>query len=83
MGARRIFVAGMDGYLGPGTEGKALYYNEKDEKTDKQMIIERHMWCQKFLEEIEAYLQKNGREGIHIITPTTYKAFYKSVENYI
>ncbi|MDD5269583.1 MAG: hypothetical protein PHE80_00145 [Candidatus Omnitrophica bacterium] len=83
MGAKRIFVAGMDGYLGQGAEGKALYYNEKDEKTDKQMIIERHMWCQRFLEEIEAYLQKNGREGIHIITPTTYKAFYKSMENYL
>ncbi|MFA5316763.1 MAG: aldolase catalytic domain-containing protein [Dehalococcoidales bacterium] len=83
MGAKRVFVAGMDGYLGLGTEGKALYYNESDEKTDKHMIIERHMWCQKFLEEIEAYLQKNGREGIHIITPTTYKAFYKSVDNYL
>jgi len=82
MGANRIFVAGMDGYLGPAAE-KSLYYEEKDEKTNKDMIIERHMWCQRFLKEIERYLVNKGKEGIHIITPTTYKAFYKGVDNYI
>lgn len=83
MGAKRIFVAGMDGYLGHTPDGGMLYYEEKDEKTDRDMIIERHMWCQKFLEGIEEYLLKQGQEGIHIITPTTYKTFYKSIENYI
>ncbi len=83
MGAKRIFVAGMDGYLGHASDGRMLYYDEKDEKTDKEMIVERHMWCQKFLEGIEEYLLKRGQEGIHIITPTTYKTFYKSIENYI
>lgn len=83
MGAKRIFIAGMDGYLSHTQDGNLLYYREKDEKTDKDMIIERHMWCQRFLEEIESYLLSKGKEGIHIITPTTYKAFYKSIDNYV
>ena len=83
MGAKRIFVAGMDGYLGYSPGGKLLYYDEKDEKTDKEMVIDRHRWCQRFLEQIDSYLLKNGQEGIHIITPTTYKKFYKGIENYI
>lgn len=83
MGARRIFVAGMDGYLDFAISGKSLYYEEKDEKTDREMIMERHKWCQFFLEQINGYCLKNNREGIHIITPTSYKAFYKGIENYI
>lgn len=83
MGAKRIFVAGMDGYLGHNDAGKFLYYEEMDVIIDKEMIIDRHRWCQRFLEEIDSYLLKNGHEGIHIITPTTYKSFYKGIENYI
>jgi len=83
MGARRVFVAGMDGYLNYKPDGKLLFYDEKNEKTDKEMIINRHKWCQRFLEQIDKYLFKNGQEGIYIVTPTSYKAFYKGIENYI
>lgn len=83
MGARRIFIAGMDGYLHYKPGQRLLYYDEKDEKTDIEMIRERHMWCHKFLEQIDSYLTRQGKEGIHILTPTAYRAFYKGIENYI
>ena len=63
--------------------GKKSSTGQKDEKTDKEMIVERHRWCQRFLDEINSYLLKRGKEDIHILTPTTYKAFYKGIENYI
>lgn len=84
MGARRVFSAGMDGYLQDNRANNALhFYNEKDEKEDRDMILERHYSCQKFIEQIDSYLLDNGKDGIHILTPTSYKAFYKGIENYI
>ncbi len=47
------------------------------------MILERHLWNQKFIEQIDEYLNGKGKEGIHILTPTSYKSFYKSINNYI
>jgi 4-hydroxy 2-oxovalerate aldolase len=82
MGARRIFCVGMDGYIGQAKDG-FHFYSEKDEQEDKEMILERHLWNQKFIEQIDAYLNDKGKEGIHILTPTSYKSFYKSIENYI
>lgn len=83
MGANRIFVVGMDGYLDNVTADRLLYYNEEDERSDRELIIERHKWCQRFLEEINDFLLKKRHEGIHILTTTTYKTFYKSIDNYI
>ena len=82
MGARRIFCVGMDGYIGQAKDG-FHFYSEKDEQEDKEMILERHLWNQKFIEQIDAYLNDKGKEGIHILTPTSYKSFYKGIENYI
>lgn len=82
MGAKRIFCVGMDGYKDL-EKGSLLFYDEKDEKEDQQMIIERHRWCQRFLGQIDEYLHAKGKEGIHILTPTSYKSFYKGIENYI
>ncbi len=83
MGANRVFCVGMDGYLGKDPASPLLFYDEKDEKEDKDMIMERHRWCQKFIEQIDEYLVSMGNEGIHILTPTSYKSFYKGIENYI
>ena len=82
MGAGRIFCVGMDGYIGQAKDG-FHFYSEKDEQEDKEMILERHLWNQKFIEQIDAYLNDKGKEGIHILTPTSYKSFYKGIENYI
>ena len=54
MGAKRVFTAGMDGYTGIND---FHFYNEKDEKNDRDMIIDRHLWCQKYIEQIDDYLR--------------------------
>lgn len=83
MGASRIFAAGMDGYAAPTPQNGQLFYKEEISMTDKNMIIERHRWCQKFIEQIDEFLSSKGGEGIHILTPTTYQAFYKGIDNYL
>ena len=82
MGAKRIFCVGMDGYVGQENKG-FHFYSEKEEQDDKDMILERHLWNQKFIEQIDGYLNNEGKEGIHILTPTSYKSFYKGIDNYI
>jgi len=82
MGAKRIFCVGMDGYIGQEKE-EFHFYSEKDEQEDKDMILERHLWNQKFIKQVDEYLNGKGKEGIHILTPTSYKSFYKSINNYI
>ena len=82
MGAKRIFCVGMDGYIGQEHKG-FHFYSEKDEQDDREMVLERHFWNQKFIEQIDEYLNNKGKEGIHILTPTSYKSFYKGIDNYI
>ncbi len=82
MGAKRIFCVGMDGYIGQENKG-FHFYSEKDEQDDKDMILERHLGNQKFIEQIDEYLNGRGKEGLHILTPTSYKSFYKGIDNYI
>lgn len=83
MGARRVFAVGMDGYAQDRSDEGLHFYDEKDEKDNQQSILEMHNWCQKFLEQIDAYLIARDAEGVHILTPTSYRSFYKGVENYI
>ena len=82
MGAKRTFCVGMDGYIGLNKD-KLHFYSEKTELDEQDLIIERHQWCQRFIEQIDRYLNAKGHEGIHILTPTSYKSFYKGIENYI
>lgn len=83
MGAKRVFAVGMDGYLGINTKSALHFYSEKHEKEDKEKLIELHQWCQRFIEQIDRNLKADGKEGIHILTPTSYKLFYTGLENYI
>lgn len=84
MGARRVFAVGLDGYMPVGSSGERFhFYNEEDEQEDQRLIIDRHRWCQRFIEQIDAYLTHRGQEGVHILTPTSYKFCYKGIENYI
>ena len=83
MGANRIFAVGMDGYVGPDLKRGFHFYDEKVETEEKDLIIERHRYNQHFIEQIDEYLSNMGKEGIHILTPTSYKAFYKGIENYL
>jgi len=83
MGADKIFAAGLDGYLNIDKYGDLLFYHEQDEKEDKEIILSMHRWNNKFLGQINSYLINQGREGIHILTPTSYNSFYKGIKNYI
>jgi len=83
MGAKRIFAAGMDGYLGKNSIISGLFYDESLEPEDYDLIVERHKWNERFLGQIDQYVRDRGREGIHIITPTSHQGFYKGIDNYI
>lgn len=83
MGAKRVFAVGMDGYMGFDSISGLHFYNEKDEKENRALLVEMHHWCQIFLVQIDEFLNKQGKEGIHILTPTSYKSFFKGIGNYI
>ena len=83
MGANRVFVAGMDGYLNKETINNKLFYEEKFDLKDHELNVERHRWNEKFLYQIDEFITDKTGEGVHIITPTTHSAFYKSISNYI
>lgn len=84
MGAKRLFSVGMDGYLGFDSRSSFHFYDDQEDKImDRKFFFDRHHQCQNFLEQIDKYLTDKGREGIIILTPTSYKKFYKGIENYI
>jgi len=83
MGANRIFSAGLDGYINLASKENMLFYKEKDLPKDKEIFIEKHKTCEHFLNQINDYLIKNNKEGIHILSPTGYKKFYKDFKNYV
>ncbi len=83
MGAKRIFTVGMDGYIDKGSLNEIHFYNENDDPRDFNIYIEKHQWMVRFIEQINNYLIKRSKEGIHILTPSGFKKYYKSIENYI
>ena len=42
-----------------------------------------HKWNKKYLGQINDFLVSMGKEGVHILTPTSYGEFYKGIKNYI
>ncbi|HAH05426.1 MAG TPA: hypothetical protein DCM05_02695 [Elusimicrobia bacterium] len=83
MGAKRVFVAGMDGYAHLPEGRGTLFYAEKDEPESREEILDRHRWCQRILASISDHLTASGREELHILTPTSYQQFYKGLQNYL
>ena len=83
MGAKKIFVAGMDGYLPKNGKKSSLYYEEKNEKTDIDFILAQHQWCQRFLDQINHFLEKRGNDPVCILTPTSYDLHYVKIEEYL
>jgi len=81
MGAERVFIAGMDGYLDRRSVSHNLFYEEKFDAVEHDLNVERHRDNERFLTQIDEYIKKNGGEGLHIITPTTHTAFYKNMRN--
>ena len=56
MGAKRIFSAGLDGYVDTNYINKTHFYNEKDRPEDFEYFIETHQWNEHFLNQINEYL---------------------------
>ena len=83
MGARRIFIAGMDGYLDKVSLSKSLFYDEALEPSEDDLLVKRHHWNERFLQQIDKYVRERNGEGIHIITPTSHHQYYKGMDNYI
>lgn len=83
MGAKRIFVAGMDGYIYPQQQKHIHFYNEADEPQNPGIIKDRHNWNLFYLDQIDDYLCGRDKDGLILLTPTAYKRFYKGINNYI
>ncbi|MBF0483586.1 MAG: DUF115 domain-containing protein [Candidatus Omnitrophica bacterium] len=82
MGAKRIFIAGMDGYH-PSRKNdlpELHFYKEAEEAADLSVLAEKHHNNQEMMDGINDYLTAKGKEGLHIITPTSYGRFYTDVE---
>ena len=82
MGARRIFLVGMDGYIGLDTSGRVHFYHETDEPSNPEMLLEKHQRNYYYLGQINDYAEAHGIE-LHILTPTGYAKFYKGISNYL
>jgi 4-hydroxy 2-oxovalerate aldolase len=96
MGAKNIFIAGMDGYRDTETFiKKGVHFNSGTGEEDNLPIDisarsgdykEQMLWhneINSLLREINEYLLAKGRSELIIITPTTHKAFYKDMESYL
>ncbi len=85
MGAGRIFIAGMDGYRPPLKDKTSAlhFYNEAEEAEDLAILAEKHRYNQNMMDEINRYLLAHGKEGLHIITPTSYGRFYTDIDHWL
>jgi hypothetical protein len=77
MGARRILVAGVDGFAGALAGGAAgeqpLYHAQTDVlKKEAAQYAELDVYTRRFLSEIRDWLVEHGREPFAIVTPTAY-----------
>ena len=80
MGAERVFTVGMDGYF---IKNSDFHFYKEDESADKKIIREKHKSSYRHINEIDEYLRMHDKEGIHILTPTSYEKFYKGIDNYL
>ncbi len=85
MSAERIFIAGMDGYkqIDSFMKNSIHFYKESDETEDFEMEKEKHNWNDRLLRQMEGYLVSINRDSLYILTPTSHKAFYKSIHNFL
>lgn len=77
MGARKIYVAGLDGYK--QIDGNATHFYDEKEKEKGRERISIHNLSKRYLEEIRQYQLAHGLEPFKIITPTFYSDYYCKV----
>lgn len=85
MGAKRIFIAGMDGYKNKETflSNNIHFYKESAEAENFKLLVEKHNWNELFLKSINELLKSQHKEGLHIITPTSHTFYYNSLHNWM
>ena len=85
MGAKRIFISGMDGYrnIENFLTENVHFYLEKEEVLDSKLLMEKHYWNETMLKNINSFLVKQGKEELHILTPTSHTYFYNSIHNWL
>jgi len=82
MGARRILVAGLDGFRGAtgrgGEDGESMYHAQTDVlKHEIAQYAEIDRYTRRFLGEIRDHLARAGREPFAIVTPTAYEEHHR------
>ncbi|MFA6078173.1 MAG: aldolase catalytic domain-containing protein [Candidatus Omnitrophota bacterium] len=85
MGARRIFIAGMDGYKQKDAflSRDLHFYKESEDADNFKLLMEKHNMNETMLKNINHYLTERHKEGLHIITPTSHNYFYSGIQNWI
>lgn len=96
MGAKRVFIAGMDGYKDLDTfltKGLPVKNTGKTVGDPKPLISDRsgtypeqmewHNYVEMTLRQINDYLISRDMNDLIIITPTTHKLYYESIENFL
>ena len=78
MGARRVFVVGMDGYI---SKVPVHFYPEGDE--GESIRTEKEIRNRKLLKEIREYSIPNCLEPFYIVTPTSYGEYYRDIRGYL
>lgn len=86
MGAKRVFIAGMDGYItGSSNDSKneLHFYSEPEEAEQEDVLKDKHELNEQMLEKINNYLKAQDKDGLCILTPTSYECFYDCVGDWI
>jgi 4-hydroxy 2-oxovalerate aldolase len=83
MGAKEIFVAGMDGFIDKNGSNGHYFYDEVDDSKSIEFNIRRQMWGSKTLKNLDSYLIEHGISGVNIITPTSYEEYYRGIKNFV
>ncbi len=76
MGAKEIFVAGMDGF-GKNAQHIDYFYKEADTEEDKKLLIRAYETLSEDLKRVNTYLEKSSIP-FSIITPTSHSMYYKN-----
>jgi 4-hydroxy 2-oxovalerate aldolase len=85
MGAKRITLAGLDGYrdaqacLNQGI----LFSCDPVRSRDFEMQMDVHNFIERLLRQINEYLIARNLNDVIILTPTSLKAFYKGIDSFL
>lgn len=92
MGARRIFVAGTDGYKGHLDSGRHVHFYDGDfgqrdsdgaQAKQERFLLELERYNARFMNEISAYMRDRGLEPFTIVTPTVHTGHYRPIGEYL